>query len=100
MRYTLQHEPTNSLELDRGMEARNEEEENAEAVAKSIRGRKIILILDMAQLETVKTKKGEFQLLNCDDHLNIMKKHNKDPQQYRPDILHQVFIYLSKSRLF
>jgi rRNA pseudouridine-1189 N-methylase Emg1 (Nep1/Mra1 family) len=76
------------------MEARNEEEnreeEERESAIKTTRGRKIILILDMAQLETVKTKKGEFQLLNCDDHLNIMKKHNKDPQQYRPDILHQV----------
>ena len=52
--------------------------------------RKVIIILDRAQLETVKTKKGEFQLLNCDDHLNLMKKNNKDPQLYRPDILHQV----------
>lgn len=61
-----------------------------EITNKSLQNRKIILILDMAQLEIVKTKKGEFQLLNCDDHINIMKKHNKDPQMYRPDILHQV----------
>jgi rRNA pseudouridine-1189 N-methylase Emg1 (Nep1/Mra1 family) len=52
--------------------------------------RQVIIILDMAQLETVKTKKGDFELLNCDDHINIMKKHGKDPQLYRPDILHQV----------
>jgi len=37
----------------------------------------------------VKTKKGDFQLLNCDDHIKLMKKHNKDPQGYRPDIVHQ-----------
>jgi len=53
-------------------------------------GRQVIVILDKAALETVKTKKGEFQLLNCDDHVNIMKKNNKDPANYRPDILHQV----------
>lgn len=52
--------------------------------------RQVIIILDMAQLETVKTKKGDFELLNCDDHINIMRKHNKDPQKFRPDILHQV----------
>lgn len=63
----------------------DEEEESAK-----IQGRKVIVILDMAQLETVKTKKGDFQLLNCDDHINIMKKNNKDPKEYRPDILHQV----------
>ena len=37
----------------------------------------------------MKTKKGDFQLLNCDDHIKLMKKHNKDPQGYRPDIVHQ-----------
>ena len=52
--------------------------------------REVIVILDKASLETVKTKKGDFQLLNCDDHIGIMKKHNKDPAQYRPDIAHQV----------
>ena len=51
----------------------------------------IIIILEGAQLETVKTKKGEFQLMNCDDHLNLIRKHNKDPQLFRPDIVHQVF---------
>lgn len=52
--------------------------------------RQIIVLLDRAALETVKTKKGEFQLLNCDDHVNIMKRNNKDPADYRPDIVHQV----------
>jgi rRNA small subunit pseudouridine methyltransferase Nep1 len=53
-------------------------------------GRQVIVILDLASLETVKTKKGDFQLLNCDDHVGLMRKHNKNPQQYRPDIVHQV----------
>ena len=30
--------------------------------------RKIIVLLDQARLETVKTRKGNFELLNCDDH--------------------------------
>ena len=51
--------------------------------------RQVIIILDEASLETVKSKKGDFQLLNCDDHVGLMKKLNKDPQQYRPDIAHQ-----------
>lgn len=72
------------------MNLKNNEEEIKEENNLNTSNRKIILILDMAQLETVKTKKGDFQLLNCDDHINIMKKNNKDPQQYRPDILHQV----------
>ena len=30
--------------------------------------KRIIVLLDQARLETVKTRKGEFELLNCDDH--------------------------------
>ena len=70
------------------MQETNTQDDNDDVIVH--KGRKIILIFDGAQLETVKTKKGEFQLLNCDDHMNIMRKHNKDPQKYRPDILHQV----------
>lgn len=44
-----------------------------------------------ASLETVKTKKGDFQLLNCDDHRRLVtKKSGKDPKDLRPDIVHQV----------
>jgi rRNA small subunit pseudouridine methyltransferase Nep1 len=62
-------------------------------------GRTVIVILDLASLETVKTKKGDFQLLNCDDHIALMKKHNKDPQQYRPDIVHQELMAVLDSPL-
>lgn len=31
-----------------------------------------------------------YQLLNCDDHGTYLRKHNKDPNLYRPDICHQV----------
>jgi hypothetical protein len=43
--------------------------------------RELIVILDLASLETVKTKKGDYQLLNCDDHLGVMEKLSRDPQK-------------------
>ena len=61
--------------------------------------RTVIVILDLASLETVKTKKGDFQLLNCDDHVGLMRKHNKNPQQYRPDIVHQELMAVLDSPL-
>lgn len=33
-----------------------------------------------------------YVLLNCDDHQNFLKKHDKDPALYRPDICHQVLL--------
>ena len=62
-------------------------------------GRQVIILLDLANLETVRTKKGDHQLLNCDDHLHIMKKHNKNPADYRPDILHQELMAVLDSPL-
>ncbi|CAM9691018.1 unnamed protein product [Discosporangium mesarthrocarpum] len=53
-------------------------------------GRRVIVVLHRASLETVKTRKGDFQLLNCDDHRNLVtKKSGKDPKDLRPDIVHQ-----------
>ena len=59
---------------------------------------KVIVILEQASLETVKTSKG-YQLLNCDDHKGIHKKLNKDPTESRPDILHQELMMLLDSPL-
>lgn len=73
------------------MSARDQDDNDDEEVAKtsSSGGRELIIILDLASLETVKTKKGDYQLLNCDDHVGVMRKLNLDPQKYRPDIAHQ-----------
>lgn len=60
---------------------------------------KIIFLLDQAKLETVKTRKGTFELLNCDDHRDICKKWNKNPSDYRPDICHQELLALFDSPL-
>lgn len=48
-----------------------------------------IIILDLASLEIVKTKKNEFTLLNGDDHRGIIAKHNRSGEECRPDICHQ-----------
>jgi rRNA small subunit pseudouridine methyltransferase Nep1 len=61
--------------------------------------RRVIVLLDLANLETVKTKNGDFELLNCDDHVQIMKRNKKDPAKYRPDILHQELMAVLDSPL-
>uniref|UniRef100_A0A7S3NDP7 Ribosomal RNA small subunit methyltransferase NEP1 n=1 Tax=Aureoumbra lagunensis TaxID=44058 RepID=A0A7S3NDP7_9STRA len=58
-------------------------------VQDSEENRKCIVILDEASLEIVKTRKGEFTLLNSDDHRTILSKHDRDPAECRPDIAHQ-----------
>lgn len=60
---------------------------------------RIIVLLDQARLETVKTKRGDFELLNCDDHRDVCRKHKKNPANYRPDIAHQELLALLDSPL-
>lgn len=54
--------------------------------------KRLIVILEFASLETVKSKRteGGYELLNCDDHIHILKKLNRDWTEARPDITHQV----------
>lgn len=75
----------------------NDDEESSEKISSD--DRKIIVILDQASLEIVKTKTGDFQLLNCDDHQSLMKKFHKDPAKYRPDIIHQELMAVLDSPL-
>lgn len=81
------------------MEDSDSEETPTSSSKKEMGGRSVVVILDLASLETVKTKKGDFQLLNCDDHVGLMRKHNKNPQQYRPDIVHQELMAVLDSPL-
>ncbi|XP_064459694.1 ribosomal RNA small subunit methyltransferase NEP1-like [Ornithodoros turicata] len=60
--------------------------------------KRLIIILEKANLETVKVGKN-FELLNCDDHIQIMRKHKKDPAFCRPDITHQCLLMLFDSPL-
>ena len=48
-------------------------------------------VLEKATLETAKIGKG-YALLNCDDHANFIKRHGKQPGDYRPDICHQALL--------
>ncbi len=59
----------------------------------------VIVLLDLACLEIVKTKRGEFQLLNGDDHRSVLGKHGRDPAECRPDIAHQELMALFDSPL-
>lgn len=73
------------------------------APAESLRSSKrmpVIFLLDQATLETVKNKRGIYELLNCDDHRDLCrKKLHKDPNDFRPDILHQELLALLDSPL-
>jgi len=60
--------------------------------------RKIIVILQKAALETVKTKKG-YELVSADSHKSILTKLKKDISEYRPDIVHQCLLTLLDSPL-
>jgi rRNA small subunit pseudouridine methyltransferase Nep1 len=58
--------------------------------------RRLVVVLEGASLETYKVGKAKdapYQLLDCDNHQNILKKLNKNFADYRPDITHQVRIF-------
>jgi rRNA small subunit pseudouridine methyltransferase Nep1 len=60
----------------------------------------IIILLDQATIETVKNKRGVYELLNCDDHRELCKrKLRTDPNEFRPDILHQELLAIIDSPL-
>jgi len=60
--------------------------------------KRLIVVLEAACLESVKVG-SEYQLLNCDDHINFMKKKNRDYSEARPDITHQCLLTLLDSPL-
>ncbi|KAL7638154.1 UNVERIFIED_CONTAM: hypothetical protein RMT77_011779 [Armadillidium vulgare] len=60
--------------------------------------KRLIVVLERANLETVKTGRA-YELMNCDDHINLIRKFKKDPANYRPDILHQCLLMLQDSPL-
>ncbi|KZS14133.1 Ribosomal RNA small subunit methyltransferase NEP1 [Daphnia magna] len=60
--------------------------------------KRLIVILEQAQLESAKIGR-DFELLNCDDHIGFLKKHNREPSSCRPDITHQCLLMLLDSPL-
>ena len=66
--------------------------------AGQLRRGEVIVVLEGACLETGKVGKDHV-LLNCDDHQGFLRKHNRDPADSRPDILHQMMLILLDSPL-
>ncbi|CAB0005203.1 unnamed protein product [Nesidiocoris tenuis] len=60
--------------------------------------KRLIVILERAQLETVKAGMS-FELLNSDDHKAILKKNDRPVSDCRPDIVHQCLLMLMDSPL-
>merc|ERR1712241_1031760 len=60
--------------------------------------KRLIVVLENASLETVKAGKT-FELMNCDDHKNILRKNDRDIADARPDITHQCLLMLMDSPL-
>ncbi|KAL6011008.1 hypothetical protein ACLOJK_001452 [Asimina triloba] len=58
----------------------------------------VIFVLERATLEIGKVGKAP-QILNSDDHTNFLKKHNRNPADYRPDIVHQALLAILDSPL-
>ncbi|XP_037092368.1 ribosomal RNA small subunit methyltransferase NEP1-like [Pollicipes pollicipes] len=62
------------------------------------RQRRLIVILENAQLEAVKIGRS-FELLNSDDHASFLRKNGRDIGSSRPDIAHQCLLMLMDSPL-
>lgn len=60
--------------------------------------RRLIVILEHAQLEAVKIGRN-FELLNSDDHASFLRKNGRDIGSSRPDIAHQCLLMLMDSPL-
>jgi len=60
--------------------------------------KRLIVVLESANLETVKAGKG-YGLLNVDDHAGILRKLGRDFSTARPDITHQSLLMLLDSPL-
>ncbi|KAI3828703.1 hypothetical protein L1987_02812 [Smallanthus sonchifolius] len=58
----------------------------------------VIFILEKASLEVAKVGKS-YQLLNSEDHAHFLKKNNRNPAEYRPDISHQAILNILDSPL-
>jgi rRNA small subunit pseudouridine methyltransferase Nep1 len=59
---------------------------------------RLIVILEGANLETIK-RGNKFELLNADSHARALKRHDRDLNDARPDIVHQCLLHLLDSPL-
>ncbi|KAK7194967.1 EMG1/NEP1 methyltransferase [Novymonas esmeraldas] len=61
------------------------------------RWRRVIVILEHCPLRTIQTDRG-FELLS-DRHRAYHARHNQDPADWRPDVVHQCLLHLQDSAL-
>ncbi|KAI3413448.1 hypothetical protein GPALN_010941 [Globodera pallida] len=59
----------------------------------SANGKRLFVVLEDCSLEVAKVG-AEHVVLSSDKYANWLRKHNMDPAQYRPDILHQCLLML------
>jgi hypothetical protein len=59
------------------------------------KGKRLILFLDQAKLETIKTSHG-YALLNCDEHRHLHKRYKRDPADSRPDVRKFFFVFFGR----
>jgi len=60
--------------------------------------KRLIIVLENAQLEPIKMR-NNFELLNCDDHKESLRRMGRDLSSARPDITHQCLLMLFDSPL-
>lgn len=78
----------------------NQTSSNSLLTGAKTKSNRLIVLLDQAKLETIKNRRGNYELLNCDDHRDLCKKKlKKDPKEFRPDICHQELLALLDSPL-
>ncbi|CAL4948709.1 unnamed protein product [Urochloa decumbens] len=92
-------------EEEKAAAAREEEEhaavEGLPVVPRPVDGKRrpgAIFVLERACLEVGKVGKT-MQILNSDDHANYLRKQNRNPADYRPDIIHQALLAIFDSPL-
>ncbi|XP_050215533.1 uncharacterized protein LOC126666722 [Mercurialis annua] len=83
-----------------GSEGKVEEMEGIPIVPSDLKTKKpgVIFVLEKASLEVAKVGKT-YQILNSDDHANFLRKNNKNPADYRPDIVYQALLSILDSPL-
>jgi len=82
------------------MDVQQQTNSNSLLTGTKTKSNRLIILLDQAKLETVKNRRGNYELLNCDDHRDLCKKKlKKDPKHFRPDICHQELLALLDSPL-
>ncbi|KAB5519152.1 hypothetical protein DKX38_023544 [Salix brachista] len=66
--------------------------------AQTVKKPGVIFVLEKASLEVAKVGKN-YQILNSEEHANFLRRNNKNPADYRPDIIYQALLSILDSPL-